>query len=73
MRDLSQRQLAALAEVDQAAVARFERGPITPPATPPDVTEPEWSFASGSPDAPSAARGSTGRGGQAHQDVECYR
>ncbi|MEU4552448.1 helix-turn-helix domain-containing protein [Micromonospora violae] len=34
MRDLSQRQLAALAEVDQAAVARFERGPITPPATP---------------------------------------
>ncbi|MEU4529233.1 helix-turn-helix transcriptional regulator [Micromonospora ureilytica] len=30
LRDLSQRQLAALAEVDQAAVARFERGARAP-------------------------------------------
>ncbi|MFE9916527.1 helix-turn-helix domain-containing protein [Micromonospora sp. NPDC005553] len=30
LRDLSQRQLAALAEVDQAAVARFERGERAP-------------------------------------------
>ncbi|MET8094577.1 helix-turn-helix transcriptional regulator [Micromonospora sp. NPDC005220] len=30
LRDLNQRQLAALAEVDQAAVARFERGERAP-------------------------------------------